>query len=428
MRDGGTGNVAVSGGGLAAVQPEAPAPLGWDGIGAIVILLVAAADPHPWVSDASIGLFALRVFWGLIYLAAVTRLVQHCGTQWLTWTVRHQPALCVLLTLTLASSLWSLTPWFTLHKTAALLGTTLLGVFIGYVCRPQTVLRVLQWAFTALIVLSIVVASVGPAPVAQELPPEGWSGIMVHKNSFGAVAVFATTLFLIITFGRRVHPIWGAILSILSLLTVAYTRSRTSFVALTVSLGASAYLAVAGIMRRPTRAVMQRVALGLVCCVSVLPLLVVLLATLLGDETLLNGRARLWTGVVAILRERPATGYGYATVWGRTEATLLPHIAVTKRLGATNAHNSVLDVASELGIPGGIVACLYLFGALANAGRLYEREASTFSFFALVFLIAFTVLSIGEAHLLRIHSIFWIVFVAVTVGVKRVLTRDDADL
>ena len=88
---------------------------------------------------------------------------------------------------------------------------------------------------------------------------------------------------------------------------------------------------------------------------------------------------------------------------------------------AGSAHNDIVNVATELGIPAAIVACVYLFGALSNAARLFEREASTFSFFALGFLVGTAVIGFAETHLLRIHSFFWILFVALTVTVKHEL-------
>ena len=78
-------------------------------------------------------------------------------------------------------------------------------------------------------------------------------------------------------------------------------------------------------------------------------------------------------------------------------------------------------MATELGIPAAIVACVYLFAALSNAARLFERAPSAFSFFALVFLIGFAVMGFTEAHLLQIHWVFWILFVALTVAVRREL-------
>jgi O-antigen ligase len=89
----------------------------------------------------------------------------------------------------------------------------------------------------------------------------------------------------------------------------------------------------------------------------------------------------------------------------------------------TSAHNSIVQVATELGIPAAIIACAYLFGVLTNAGQLFEREPSAFSLFALLFLVAFAVMSFAEAHLLQIHWSVWILFVALTATVERELER-----
>jgi O-antigen ligase len=208
----------------------------------------------------------------------------------------------------------------------------------------------------------------------------------------------------------------------LCLLAEVEARSRTSYVALIVSLAVLAYLASASADRRPTRATLRRVSLGLILGVSVVPLLLAPLTTILGDRDPLK-RTHLWYGALTILRERPLTGYGYAVVWGRADATLLPHIVATAHPSAVSAHNDIVNVATELGIPAAIVACVYLFGALSNAARLFEREASTFSFLAVGFLVGTAVLAFAETYLLRIHSLFWIQFVALTVAVKHQLDR-----
>jgi O-antigen ligase len=281
-------------------------------------------------------------------------------------------------------------------------------------------MRVLHWTFALLIVSSIIVVLLLPAPVAGELQQLGWRGIMSDKNNFGAAAVFATIFFVVITLRRRVHPVWGATLCTLCLLAVVQARSRTSFVALGVSLAVLAFLASASANRRPTEATLRRLSLGLILGVCVVPLLLAPLATILGDDDPLN-RTRVWAGALTIVRERPLTGYGYAVVWGRSDATLLPHVAITAHRSAGSAHNEIVHVATELGIPAAIVACVYLFGALSTAARLFEREASTFSFLAVGLLVSTAVIAFAETYLLRIHSFFWILFVALTVTVKHQL-------
>jgi len=404
----------------AEATPEVPPPLDSDDVAAIAILLVAAADLGSWLAGSSIAVVGLRALWVLIYLVTAARLLQRYGTEWVAWTIRHQPALSALLVLTLASCLWSLAPALTLRKAVSLLGTTVLGLFIGFIAPPQRITRVLAWAFGVLVVSSIAVTLLWPASTQ----PLGWRGILSHKNSLGAAAALAAIVWLIFTLRRRVHPVWGVALSVLSLLALVGARSRTAFLALGVSLLAAAYLAIGGGAPGSTHAVVRRMTIGLVLAVSITPFLVAPLATVLGTSDPLNGRLALWDGTLTILRERPLTGYGYDAVWGRDDATLLPHIPITAWRSSKNAHNSIADIASQLGIPAAIIGCLYLLGALIAAGRLVERAPSTFAYCAFAVLLGMTVMSFTEAHLLRIHSIFWMLFVALTVSAQRALPSE----
>jgi len=174
---------------------------------------------------------------------------------------------------------------------------------------------------------------------------------------------------------------------------------------------------------RPTLARLRRLSLALVFCVSILPFFVGPLAAALGNDDPLNGRTKIWAGVATMLSERPLTGYGYEVVWRRRKATRLPEIEITAQRSSTSAHNSILDIAAELGIPAAIVACFFLFTALVETARLFEREPSDFSLFALLFTLGIVVMGFTEAHLFRIHSMLWIMFVALIVAVSRSLER-----
>jgi O-antigen ligase len=144
--------------------------------------------------------------------------------------------------------------------------------------------------------------------------------------------------------------------------------------------------------------------LGLVFTVSVVPFIAGPLASVVGDDDPLNGRTFIWDGALTILRERPMTGYGYAVVWGRAEDTLLPHIPITARVSALSAHNSIVNVATELGLPAALVACAYLLAALRDAGRLFAKRPSAFSAFAFGFLVAVVLVGCTESLLLRIRE------------------------
>lgn len=392
--------------------------LGWDGAGAVLALLLAATPARNWVSPDSLVPEVFRALWWLIYVAAAARLLREFGAQWLRWTIRYQPALCLLLILSAASTPWSLDPASTLRKAASLLGTTLVAVWIGYANSPQRLMRVLCWTFTLLILSNVVAAVLLPPPLA-DVRLLGWRGLMGHRNSLGAAAALATILFLIAMLRRQVHPWWGATLCALSILALAEALCRTALVALSVCLVTWLSVAIVSITRQSIGGLLRGLSLALVLAVAIAPYAVGPVAAALGNSDPLNGRTAIWAGVVTMLQERPLTGYGYAVVWGRGDATLLPAIHITAHPSATTAHNSIANVASELGIPAAIVACAYLFGALFSAGRLYEQAPSAFSLTALMFLMAITIMGFAEAHLLQIHWVFWILFVAVAVAVRR---------
>lgn len=394
--------------------------LGWDGIGSIIILLVASVSLGDWLPPSSFEVVLLRLFWVFLYLAAVTILMRRHGTAWLGWTLRHQPALCILLAAAWVSSLWSLAPLVSLQKATSLVGTTVLGLFIGYTCPPQRIMHFLRWTFTLLIISSILAILL--LPVAPT-PSIGWRGIMGHKNMFGVVAALATVFFLVSTQRRDVQPAWGAMLCTLSVIALLQSRSRASLAAATVTLALLAYLWIAAATGRPILVTLRRMSLALVLCVSLLPFVVGPFASALGNDDPLNGRTTLWAGVSTILGERPLTGYGYEIVWARKDATMLPHIPATAHRSAASAHNSILNIASELGVPTAIVACFYLLAAFFNSARLLDRAPSAFSVFVFLFLIGVTLDGFAESHLLRIHSMLWILLVALTVAVQRSLER-----
>jgi exopolysaccharide production protein ExoQ len=143
----------------------------------------------------------------------------------------------------------------------------------------------------------------------------------------------------------------------------------------------------------------------------------------------LNGRTDLRAGALQIIRERPLTGYGYHAVWGRKENTLLPHIPITAHRSAGSAHNEFFDTATELGVPAAVLLVVYCVRTLLDAVRFFAYRASSFSLFVIAFLMATATISITEANMLGIHWVFWILFVAIAIMLRRSLaTLDGAAL
>jgi O-antigen ligase len=350
-------------------------------------------------------------------------LLHRFGTEGMAWIIRREPALCALLALSVVSCVWSLAPTVTLRRAVSVLATTLLGVFIGFVCPPRRFVRVLYWSFAILITSSVASALWFPAHMRAG-DPVGWRGVMDHKNYLGEAALFATIFFLIVTLKRRVHPVPGGILCALSLVAALGSRSRTSIAAMVLAAALLAYL----VLRRPAAATARRAFLGLVVAVSVVPFLVGPIATRLGHNDPLNGRTSIWAGSLTIIKERPMTGYGFGAVWGRRRATLLPSVPATAHRSAVHAHNSVINIATETGIPAAILAWVFLFGAFSNALRHFERDPTAFSVFVLALVLSVTMFGFAEAVLVQSHSLVWILLVALAVTVHRSLENQTVSI
>lgn len=400
-----------------------------DGIAAAFILLLASSNAGGWVQHLPMERALVRALWWLLYLGASLRLVHRFGTVWLTWMTRHQSALCLLLAWAVLSTLWSLVPLETLQKSLSLVGTTILGVYIGYTLPPALLARVLRWTFAAVIVSSLVAPTLIDHSIVVEPLTGFWRGLMVDKNAFGAMAAIASLCFLAAALRRGAGQFWGWAVGAACLLALFLSHSRTAVVACVVGVCTVAWFA----------AVERRRASPWVGLLLLLLLFgTVGSAAIYAREPLtgmirkgpgLNGRTELWAGALQIIRERPLTGYGYHVVWGRKENTLLPRIRITAHPSAQSAHNEFLDTATELGVPAAVLLVVYCVRTLLDAVRFFAYRASSFSLFVIAFLMATATISITEANMLAIHWVFWILFVAIAIMLKRSrATRDGAAL
>jgi len=419
--------VALPSGYSALARQKQSRFIGWAGSAAILILLVAASNVGAWVEDLPVGRLLVRSLWCLLYIGVFLRLVQRFGAAWLAWMTRRQTGLCLLLGWALLSSLWSMAPLETAQKSLSLVGTTVLGVYIGCALPPALVARVLRWSFAVVILSSLLGIALLPESIVVEPLTGEWRGLMCHKNSFGAMAAFAALFFLATVF-RGDDSRWEKAMCTVCLLALVATRSRTALVACMVGVGTLTWCAAMYDARRALR-----IGLLVLCVLGAAGFVgrhghqgadgaagePAAADLTFGSNATINGRTTLWAGALQIIGERPLTGFGYDAVWGRKEHTLLPHIPITAHRSAINAHNAVLNTATELGVPAAVLLAAYCLTVLLHALRFHKRHASSFSLFVVAFVVASAAMSITESTMLQVHSVFWILFVASAVMLER---------
>jgi O-antigen ligase len=245
--------------------------------------------------------------------------------------------------------------------------------------------------------------------------PIGWQGVMVQKNMLGEASTFAAIFFLVVTVKKVVHPALGSLLFVSSVVALIGSRSRTAEAVFVVSVVGIGLL----VIRRPKGTSAPWIAAVLVVACAVVPFFIGPIAARLGYNKPLNGRTLLWSAALDMIKRRPLTGYGFSAVWGRGRATLLPQLPVTANRSATHAHNSIINIATELGVPAAMIECVFLIRALSNAMRLFDRESTAFALFAAGFVLAVVFEGFNENVMLQIHSLFWILLVALAVAVRR---------
>lgn len=141
--------------------------------------------------------------------------------------------LLILVGLPLVSILWSAAPDVTLRRGIALLGTTIIGVYLAvrYSLREQ--LRLLAKALGIVALLSLLFALALPSYGISSGEHEGaWKGVFDHKNTLGSYMAFSAVVFLLLGVrSRRYHRIMWASFFGLSVGLLILSDAKTALVA-----------------------------------------------------------------------------------------------------------------------------------------------------------------------------------------------------
>jgi O-antigen ligase len=132
----------------------------------------------------------------------------------------------------------------------------------------------------------------------------------------------------------------------------------------------------------------------------------------LGRDPTLTGRTQIWAAVLVSISERPWLGYGYNAFWQEWSG---PSAVVLSAVGweTPHSHNGLLDLWLDLGLTGLIVFMLGL-GLAARAGVIRARDTDKAAdLWPLVFLSFLVLINFSEAAILKQHSLFWVLYVAI---------------
>jgi O-antigen ligase len=320
------------------------------------------------------------------------------------------PAL-VLLAFAGASALWSIDPHITLRRWEALAFNTLLAFYLA---------ARFSWAELVRMVAAALILALGSLAMGVGFPRLGiqsdanagdWRGLWTQKNELGfnmvigAQACLATALL-----DPRRRLVWLAGAG-LCLFLLVLSRSGTSLLCLIPTCGLLAALTLS--KQRPVIGIIAVFIAG--CAVLAVAGVVIIDIDLfyraMGKDPTLTGRTDIWAAVMRRAAEKPALGYGYGAFWADRFG---PALLVRQEAGwdVPAAHNGWLDMLLQLGWTGvGAAATYFALTAMASVRNLLSRGDG---YWAVMYGIAFLILSFSESDILLQNSLEWIVFLAIS--------------
>ncbi len=292
------------------------------------------------------------------------------------WNLTHQPQRLLLLIrpILIATLLWfaltvvlSWDPSLSMRRFAyALITIGIAGMVLLLPRDPRHFGDLMSSA--ALIVMIACYLGVIFAPAhsihqaSDILEPElggDWRGLFGHKNDASAAMVIFILIALFVAHTRGIGL--SVILIGLALPFLYFTHSKTSLAAFPIVYFVSLIMAHA---RRPVAGI--GFALFVLLCLNMISIGSIYLApvhsfvdSIMSDPSF-TGRADVWKFAEDSVAQRPITGYGFSAFWG-TDHVVYGMSGKGWANTASHAHNGYLDFALTVGIPGAVLATLWLF-------------------------------------------------------------------
>jgi exopolysaccharide production protein ExoQ len=314
-----------------------------------------------------------------------------------------------LVVLAALSTAWSGQPSVTFRRSALLVVTTLLALYLGERYSIEQQARLLVQALCLMISAVLIFYFVSPLYVVDHVShPGAWKGLSAYKNSFGEYMAIAVLLLLLFRF-RRFRWLRYAFLVAAAILLLLSQSASSLFCLVLI-------MAVMPLWRSTQIRGKQRPAL-LAMAVSFLIAGMCFLATntdwlfhLLGRNATLTGRTQLWGLLWPAIMKHPILGYGYDTFWISTTGDALGVRAAIGWL-AHVADNGFLDLGLSLGLLGICVfLAVFAFSFLDGIGHL-RSESRLFGLWPISYLCFFLVHNVSESTLLARSGFEFIVFV-----------------
>jgi exopolysaccharide production protein ExoQ len=309
-----------------------------------------------------------------------------------------------------ASFLWSGESDLTLRRSAALLGTTIIGLYMASFYSYEQFTRIVGWSFLISSFLSLMVIILFPSQGIM-LDPYGWKGIYSHKNSLGMISLCGVIIFPSLLSNKTKNIQW-IVGFILSCITLIGSKSTTSIIVSAFAIFIW-YILFAYINKLKPIYFFLIFSLMIIIVFGIWLYLtnnIEFVFNIFGKDSTFTGRTYIWDAVLQFIRQSPWLGYGYGAVWTGQDYGIGSDIASAINYYAVGAHNGYLELLLEIGIIGTTLVFLALMTTLyklLNNLRYSNREIYC-QIWPVVFLISLFFYNSTEAIFLVQNNIAWI--------------------
>jgi len=370
----------------------------------------------PLANDAFIALVTL--LWLGMYSFATVGLFAAHGINWATWLVRYRLPLICLLAGSTFSIAWSIDTNLSIERCIHLVGSSLVALYIGFTLPLKRLLTISGLTLGALMTISALAAILIPELGLEFY--EGklvWMGVLASKNTLGFWSAISILLLISLSLwpGSTAQRLLYVFFTGMALLCLYFSQSATSLLSLITASIVMLYLYSAFSLRMSMLAMLLLGALA----VTLIGIAFYFIDTaeLIGRSGDLTGRADVWAQTWQVILDRPLTGFGYGTIWYPTEQSLWIQKSLTDFTWTVfHAHNGLLQLASEIGLPLTALALVMIVQQLVELIYCQYQRQQMGVLFVLGFMVALLVSNYSEARLLVNRELYWIFFIALPIS------------
>ncbi|MBX5092866.1 O-antigen ligase family protein [Rhizobium lentis] len=254
-------------------------------------------------------------------------------------------------------------------------------------------------------------------------------GLFYHKNGLGQFC--AVSFITMISLGMPRGPLrysqllrWAALLCTLLLIVVSKSSTAVVMVAIGVAtlIGSRMMQTVRNSLARSFIVFFFCLFFGAAASFAYLGV-AQMIADAFGKDLTFSGRTNIWEQLMPLVYDRPLLGYGFAVF--RQPEVMEQYVALT--FDARSTHNTYLELALNIGIPGMIAWTAFILqrlgGRLVTIQRSTELRATHSKEVAIILLIV--VGSMMEAGMMLAPVILW-PYLVVSLPLSRVKSGDSS--